>query len=182
MKKDVVDATIQAVARELNIAPDSLREVELKIRARWGGIERYVTKGRATIAAERAAMVRDLADRGYSATSIAKNLDLTIRRVDQILKCFRSKGVKVIAVHDSADSLSVQDRAKPPANVKLGACRPDIEPFAVSIEDAAAMLAIHRTKMFALLSRGKIESIRIGSRRVIPLKGLREFMDRNTER
>jgi excisionase family DNA binding protein len=54
---------------------------------------------------------------------------------------------------------------------------PEFEPITVSIVTAAAMLGISRSKFYELLEAGDIEGIRIGSRKLIPVSTLREFVE-----
>ncbi len=48
-------------------------------------------------------------------------------------------------------------------------------------EDAAQMVAIGRTKMYALLRIGAIESVRIGGSRRIPADALEAYVERLRE-
>lgn len=54
------------------------------------------------------------------------------------------------------------------------------EPLAVSIPDAYRMIGIGLTKFYALLGAGEIPSFLYGSRRLIPVAGLRKWVERHT--
>ena len=45
-------------------------------------------------------------------------------------------------------------------------------------EEAAALLGIGRSKLYELLAAGEIESVRIGSSRRVPMKGLHDYVER----
>ena len=49
-------------------------------------------------------------------------------------------------------------------------------PFLLTPEQAAATLAIGRTKVFELLRSGELESVRIGSSRRIPREAVQEYV------
>jgi excisionase family DNA binding protein len=51
------------------------------------------------------------------------------------------------------------------------------EPIAVSVADAARMIGISRAAMYPIVMSGAIPSFCIGTRRLIPLSGLREWID-----
>ncbi len=53
-----------------------------------------------------------------------------------------------------------------------------VKPLLLTPEQAAAAIAIGRSKMYELLGEGVIESVRIGSRRRIPAAALEEFVQR----
>lgn len=55
---------------------------------------------------------------------------------------------------------------------------PPMDRLAVSVEEAAQMLGIGRSKVFELLKEGSLASIRIGRRRLIPYAEIRAFMER----
>jgi excisionase family DNA binding protein len=50
------------------------------------------------------------------------------------------------------------------------------EPLLVTVEDAARMLAVHRSKIFPLLMSQRIKSLKIGRSRRIPMDSLRQFI------
>jgi excisionase family DNA binding protein len=45
-------------------------------------------------------------------------------------------------------------------------------------EDAAPIIGVGRTTLFALMRDGEIESVKVGRRRLIPAESLREFVAR----
>jgi len=54
--------------------------------------------------------------------------------------------------------------------------RPLRPPLSVSVEEAASLLGVSRTKMFTLLDAAQIPSVKVGSRRLVPRRALDEFM------
>ena len=50
------------------------------------------------------------------------------------------------------------------------------EMLAVTVEEAARLLSLNRTKMYALCMRGDIRSIKIGRSRRIPIAALQQFI------
>jgi excisionase family DNA binding protein len=48
----------------------------------------------------------------------------------------------------------------------------------VSVCEAARRLSIGRTRTFELLSTGELESVRVGSRRLVPVSALETFVER----
>ncbi len=63
------------------------------------------------------------------------------------------------------------------ANIDDGS-RSLVKPLLLTPEQAAAAIAIGRSKMYELLAEGVIESVRIGSRRRIPASALEDFVER----
>lgn len=55
---------------------------------------------------------------------------------------------------------------------------PPMDRLAVSVEEAAQMLGIGRSKVFELLKEGSLPSIRIGRRRLISCTEIRAFLER----
>jgi excisionase family DNA binding protein len=51
-------------------------------------------------------------------------------------------------------------------------------PKCISIIEAAKALSVSRSKVFELVGSGELLSIKIGRRKVIPIAGLQEFIDR----
>lgn len=51
--------------------------------------------------------------------------------------------------------------------------------IAVSPNEAARLCSIGRTTLYAALSSGELKSIKIGTRRLITLEALREWLKRN---
>ena len=50
-----------------------------------------------------------------------------------------------------------------------------IEPLAVTVDDAAAMLGVSDRTIFSLISEGQLASIQIGSARRVPVDALRKI-------
>jgi len=50
-----------------------------------------------------------------------------------------------------------------------------------SIIEAAEMIGVGRTKIYDLLWRGEIDSVKIGSRRLIKISSLTDLIERNSE-
>jgi excisionase family DNA binding protein len=53
-----------------------------------------------------------------------------------------------------------------------------VDPLLVSIPEAAELLGIKRTKMFELLAAGEIPTRRIGTRSLIAITDLEDFVQR----
>ncbi|MEI7614812.1 MAG: helix-turn-helix domain-containing protein [Betaproteobacteria bacterium] len=53
-----------------------------------------------------------------------------------------------------------------------------VEPplLALRVEDAAKALAIGRTMAYWLIAEGRLKAIKIGSRTVVPVKAIEEFL------
>jgi len=51
-----------------------------------------------------------------------------------------------------------------------------IEKMALSISEAAKLLGVSRPTMYTLVNRTDFPSFRVGSRRLIPVDGLRDWM------
>lgn len=60
--------------------------------------------------------------------------------------------------------------------------RPSCSPMALSIEEAAHLLGVGRSTMLALLSAERVRSVRIGGRRLVPVRALEEFLDEHGDR
>jgi len=54
---------------------------------------------------------------------------------------------------------------------------PHVEALLLTPEEAAASLAVGRTKVYELLSSGALESVRIGTCRRIPVVALQRFVE-----
>jgi len=50
------------------------------------------------------------------------------------------------------------------------------ELLAVTVEEAARLLSLNRTKIYALCMRGEIRSIKVGRSRRIPIAALQQFI------
>ena len=53
---------------------------------------------------------------------------------------------------------------------------PTIAPLLITVETAAEMLGIGRTRMFALLRNGDIHSVLIGRSRRVPVAALQQYV------
>jgi excisionase family DNA binding protein len=53
--------------------------------------------------------------------------------------------------------------------------------YLCSILEAAQLLGVGRTKIYDLLWNGEIESVKIGSRRLIKVDSINELVERNSE-
>jgi excisionase family DNA binding protein len=54
--------------------------------------------------------------------------------------------------------------------------------LSVSVEEAAELLSIGRSSVFALVKEGLLHSVKVGKRRLITLDELRSFLDRQTRK
>jgi excisionase family DNA binding protein len=54
-------------------------------------------------------------------------------------------------------------------------------PLLLSVEEGAAQLRIGRSRMFDLIRRGEVLSVKVGGSRRIPYDSLRAYVDRLTE-
>jgi excisionase family DNA binding protein len=83
-----------------------------------------------------------------------------------------------------ADASVGAQRRPPPVELGSRAVRDRGDPVAVdqddllTVEEAARRLRIGRTKMYGLLSSGEVESITIGTRRLVPPECVEEFIQR----
>lgn len=59
----------------------------------------------------------------------------------------------------------------------LATCRPSM-PACLSVEDTALQLGIGRTSVYALIKEGKLGSVKLGRRRVVPLQAITEMLQR----
>ncbi|MDC7812369.1 helix-turn-helix domain-containing protein [Sphingomonas koreensis] len=55
-------------------------------------------------------------------------------------------------------------------------------PLAVRIKEACRMTGIGRSKLYELIAAGDIEVIKVGSMTLVPVDGLREFLEARRER
>jgi excisionase family DNA binding protein len=58
--------------------------------------------------------------------------------------------------------------------------RPDLTngmPLLMTVEEAAELLRLGRTRMYELVMSGRIVSVKVGRRRLIPRKSLEEFVE-----
>ena len=52
--------------------------------------------------------------------------------------------------------------------------------LAVSVDEAAALIGLGRDVTYRLLMSGEVPSYKEGARRLVPLAGLREYVERRT--
>ena len=55
--------------------------------------------------------------------------------------------------------------------------RPAPAPLSVSVDEAARLIGVGRSKMFALVQSGDVRSVRVGARRLVPTRALEEFLE-----
>ena len=53
----------------------------------------------------------------------------------------------------------------------------NLRPVLLTLEEAAEVLRIGRTRMFALVGRGEVRSVRIGSSRRVPMAAIEEYVE-----
>lgn len=53
-----------------------------------------------------------------------------------------------------------------------------ITPFALGIDDAAIAIGVARSALYAIVSRGEIESFKLGRRRLILVKNLDDYINK----
>lgn len=53
------------------------------------------------------------------------------------------------------------------------------EPIAVSPDEAARLCGVGRTTLYAAISSGELKSLKIGSRRLITIEAIREWLKRH---
>lgn len=56
--------------------------------------------------------------------------------------------------------------------------KPEIRPITVRIPIAVKMTGIGRSKLYELIGAGEIETIKVGSSRLVIVKSLRAFIER----
>ena len=49
--------------------------------------------------------------------------------------------------------------------------------ISLSITEAAKAIGVSRTSIYELINAGKIKSIKIGARRLVPVKNIHEFIE-----
>jgi excisionase family DNA binding protein len=60
--------------------------------------------------------------------------------------------------------------------------RPSYSPLAFAVEKAARLLGVGRSTMLALLSSGRVRSVRVGGRRLVQIKALGQFLEEHGDR
>ena len=53
-----------------------------------------------------------------------------------------------------------------------------ISPLSVGVDDSARLIGVARSMMYEILARGDLQSFKIGRRRLILVKDLEAFIDR----
>lgn len=56
-----------------------------------------------------------------------------------------------------------------------------LEPLAVSAQEAARLLGVSKPKVYELMARGDFPSFKVGSRTLVSVEGLREWVKKQTE-
>ena len=56
-----------------------------------------------------------------------------------------------------------------------------MEPFAVSAAEAARLLSVSKPTVYTLMERADVPRFKVGSRTLIPVEGLREWVRRQSE-
>lgn len=57
-----------------------------------------------------------------------------------------------------------------------------VTPLSVRIKEACRMTGIGRSKLYELIAAGDIEVIKVGSMTLVPVEGLRSFLEARRER
>jgi excisionase family DNA binding protein len=55
---------------------------------------------------------------------------------------------------------------------------PQASKVLMTVDEACAALGIGRTHLYSFLSRGELVSLKVGGRRLVPVRALHEFVDR----
>lgn len=56
-----------------------------------------------------------------------------------------------------------------------------MNPLSVGVDEAARMIGVARSMLYVLLARGEIESFKLGRRRLILVKTLEAYINRQAE-
>ena len=56
-----------------------------------------------------------------------------------------------------------------------------LEPLAVSAPEAARLLGVSKPKVYELMARGDFPSFKVGSRTIVSVEGLLEWVKKQTE-
>jgi excisionase family DNA binding protein len=56
-----------------------------------------------------------------------------------------------------------------------------INPLSVSVEDGARMIGVARSMFYELLARGEVESFKVGRRRLVLVKNLEAYINRQAK-
>jgi excisionase family DNA binding protein len=90
---------------------------------------------------------------------------------DQLASLRRRCAAAERAAHDLADEVR-----RLAGEVTELVERPPAQPKAVSIDGAARLLGLGRSSLYDLLETGRIRSVKVGSRRLVPTAALDEFL------
>jgi excisionase family DNA binding protein len=52
-----------------------------------------------------------------------------------------------------------------------------MEPIAISVTDTARVLGLGRTSIYALIKEGRLETVKLGSRRLIKTESVRKLIE-----
>jgi excisionase family DNA binding protein len=63
--------------------------------------------------------------------------------------------------------------------IDLNETTPKHAPIAVSPDEAARLAGIGRTTLYAALAKGDLPSIKIGTRRLVRVEAIREWLERH---
>ena len=57
-----------------------------------------------------------------------------------------------------------------------------LEPLAVTVDQAASLIGISRSQAYVLMDAGKLDFLKIGTARRVPMDGLKDFIERQRVR
>ena len=69
------------------------------------------------------------------------------------------------------------DKASSPASKDSTSDKHQIEPVALRINDAAAACGLGRTSIYELINEGKLRTVKVAGRRLVPMAALRELIE-----
>ena len=58
---------------------------------------------------------------------------------------------------------------------------PNIEPIALRINDAARLAGLERTSIYELIKTGRLKTVKIAGRRLVPMSALRRLIEGQAE-
>jgi len=59
--------------------------------------------------------------------------------------------------------------------------RDSVSPLSVGVDESARLIGVARSMMYEILARGDLQSFKIGRRRLILIKDLEAFIDRQAK-
>jgi excisionase family DNA binding protein len=80
--------------------------------------------------------------------------------------------------HEELDEHGIHPGARARSAVKASGPESTIQPMLLTLEEAALVLRIGRTRMYALVGAGTVRSVRIGSSRRVPVVAIEEYVAR----